>query len=67
MAAKDTAGEKRTRRATPQRRSAGTVQVNIKLDPELADRFRDGCARAGRTMQEVAAELFSDWLAREGL
>lgn len=66
MAAKGTAGERGNGRRTPQRRSAGTAQVNIRLDPELADRFRAGCARAGKTVQEVASTLFSEWLAHEG-
>jgi hypothetical protein len=42
-----------------------TVQLNIRMDPDISDQFRDACAREGSSQQEVVTRLIRDWLRRQ--
>lgn len=47
------------------RPAAATVQMNVRVDPALKERFRLGCASRRVRAQDVIANLMGEWLARE--
>ncbi|SFW12831.1 ParG protein [Amycolatopsis australiensis] len=41
-----------------------TANVDVPVTPELKQEFQDACNEAGRSMTDVANELFALWVAQ---
>ncbi len=41
------------------------VQLNVRIDRETADAFRDACKSYGRTQGGLFADAFNQWLRRQ--